>query len=282
MFKTKLLCLTKSISYEFDYLARKFQLIQALIFFVFLIVLVIISLGDTQSFFIGEDSPIPDGWILLKDKNIATFISITVIISSYVLPWLSSFLASREEAKELSVAVKENVIPAVNIELTKLRDEIVEEFNLFNLDGTVRISVFIPVRQGFLQWAFRIVCYTSEIRPKELKARLDLNEGVIGYTFLRNQKHCIEFIDVSPNASLPTSYKPLSGENATLINRDIQAVLVAAMFEEGSVAGLLAIDTYEIDNIPKMEDNLLHDTALDWVIERSNVIRLIWRVSNDI
>jgi hypothetical protein len=117
---------------------------------------------------------------------------------------------------------------------------------------------------------------------KEREARLDLNEGVIGYTFLRNQKHCIEFIDVSPNARLPTSYKPLSGENATLINRDIQAVLVAAMFEEGSVAGLLAIDTYEIDNIPKMEDNLLHDTALDWVIERSNVIRLIWRVSNDI
>ncbi|NBD16065.1 MAG: hypothetical protein GVY04_07930 [Cyanobacteria bacterium] len=279
MFKTKWLCLTKAISYEFDYLARKFQLIQALIFFVFLIVLVIISLGDTQSFFIGEDSPIPDEWILLKDKNIATFISITVIISSYVLPWLSSFLASREEAKEISVAVQENVIPAVNIELIKLRDEIVGKFNL---DGTVRISVFIPVRQGFLQWAFRIVCYTYEIRPKELKARLDLNEGVIGYTFLRNQKHCIEFIDVSPNARLPASYKPLSGENSTLINRDIQAVLVAAMFEEGSVAGLLAIDTYEIDNIPKMEDNLLHDTALDWVIERSNVIRLIWRVSNDI
>lgn len=195
------------------------------------------------------------------------------------MPWLSSFLASREEAKELSVAVEENVIPAVNIELTKLRDEIVQEFHL---NGTVRISVFIPIRQGFLRWAFKIVCYTSEIRSKERKARLDLNEGVIGYTFLKNQKHSIEFIDVSPHASLPASYKPLSRENATLINRDIQAVLVAAMFEEGSVAGLLAIDTDEIDNIPKIEDNNLHDIALDWVIERSKAIRLIWRVSNDI
>ena len=53
MLRIKWLCLRKAISYELDYLARKFQLIQGLIFFFFLIVLVIISLGDTQSFFIG-------------------------------------------------------------------------------------------------------------------------------------------------------------------------------------------------------------------------------------
>lgn len=59
MGSVKRLCVRKTIGYEFDYLFRKFRITQAFIFLFSLVVLVIISLNDTQSFFMGEASPIP-------------------------------------------------------------------------------------------------------------------------------------------------------------------------------------------------------------------------------
>lgn len=273
------LCWRRTISYEFDYLSRKFRLVQALIFFLFLVVLVIMSWGDTQSFFIEESSPLPQSWQILKNESSVRIISLAVIIASYVLPWLSVFLASQKDNKDLAVAVEENLIPAIEIELTALKKRLKQRFNLA---GDVRISIFIPVRRGFFKWKFQMVCRTPNIRERELLAQFKLDEGVIGYTFLKNRKQHIEYVNVSGSARLPGSYKPLIPENETLIDRRIKAVLVAAVFQEGSVAGLLAIDTDNDTNILKMENNLLHDDALDWIIARSNAVRLLWRMRNNV
>jgi hypothetical protein len=98
-------------------ISRRFRLIQAIIFVLFLVVLIIISLGDAQSFFIGENSPIPDSWRVLKDKGFVKILSAAIIGISYFLPWFSDFLISRKETKELSAAVEKNIVPAIEIEL---------------------------------------------------------------------------------------------------------------------------------------------------------------------
>lgn len=273
------LCLQKTLGYELDYLFRKFRLIKALIFLFIASLLVIISLGDTQSFFIGENSPIPDSWTVLKDKNTVSALSIIIIVVSYFLPWLSDFLINRKESGEFASAVEESLIFAIETELGKLKGQVRRKFHLAE---SVRLSIFIPVRRGFFRWSLQMVCRTTNIHDRELLAKFQLDEGVLGYTFLKNQKHCIEFVNVSNPVSLPMSYKSLTDENKTLINRDIQAVIVAAAFQEGSVAGLLAIDTDNDENILKMEDQLLHDDALDWIIAKSNVIRLLWRTKNNV
>lgn len=92
----------------------------------------------------------------------------------------------------------------------------------------------------------------------------------------------MEFIDFSNPVLLPSTYVPLNKDNENLINRNIKGVIVAAAFQEGSVAGLLAIDTDNPINIPKMADQSLHDDALDWIIARSKAVRLLWRMKNNV
>jgi len=279
MIRVNWLCIKKTLIYEIDYLLQKFRLLQALISILFISILTILSLGDAQSFFIGENSPIPNSWQFLKDKTVASVISVFVIIASYFLPWLSALLTNQKESKELSSAVEENLIPAIESELSKLKARIRRKFHL---SESVRVSIFIPVRQGFFRWSLQMVCRTGNIPERELLAKLQLDEGVLGYTFLKNQKHCLEFVNVSNSNFLPASYKPLINDNETLISRSIQAVLVAAAFQEGSVAGLLALDTENGQDILKMEDQSLHDDALDWIIARSKAIRLLWRTKNNV
>lgn len=279
MEKVKWLYFKKTIGYEFDYLFRKFKISQAFIFLFSLIVLVIISLNDTQSFFTGETSPIPQAWYLLKNEAVATTISIAIIVVSYLLPWITDFLRTTREASELSMAIAENLVPAIGIELQKLKTNIKRKFKL---DDDIRLSIFVPVRKSKFQWYFQMVCRTDNVPDRELLAWLRLDEGVIGYTFLKNQKHNMEFIDVSNTTLLPSTYVPLTRDNENLINRNIKGVIVAAAFQEGSIAGLLAIDTDNLVNIIKMEDKSIHDDALDWIIARSKAVRLLWRMKNNV
>lgn len=269
----------KTVIYEIDYLQRKFRPFQAFILFLSLITLIVISLGDTQSFFVGENSPIPNSWTALKDKNIVNIISVLIITASYALPWLAGFSLNHKENEELADAIQESLIPAIQTELKSLKTFIRRKFK-FSED--IRISIFIPIRQGLAKWSFQMVCKTDNIPDKELSASFNLDEGVVGYTFLKNQKHCVELIDFSNCNSLPKSYKHLTSENQVLINVNIQSVLVIAAFQEGAIAGLLAIDTEDSQDISKMECRSLHDVALDWIMDRSNAVRLLWRMKNHV
>ena len=269
----------KIIIYEIDYLRRKFRLFQAFILFLSLVTLIVISLGDTQSFFIGENSPIPNSWIVLKDKNIVNILSVLIITASYILPWLAEFLLNQKENEELANAIQESLIPALQMELKALKTLVKRKFKL---SDSVRLSIFIPIRQGFAKWSFQMVCKTDNVPDKELSASFNLDEGVVGYTFLKNQKLCVEVINVSNCNSLPKSYKHLTSDNKLLINARIQTVLVIAAFQEGAIAGLLAIDTENSQDMSKMEDESLHGNALDWIIARSKAVRLLWRMKNHV
>ena len=127
-----------------------------------------------------------------------------------------------------------------------------------------------------------MVCRTENILDRELKALFKLDEGVLGYSLLKSQKHCMEFIDVSNINNLPATYLSLSQENYILINRNLKGVLVAAAFQEGSIAGLLAIDTDNLADLGEMQQYELHSDALDWIIAKSDIIKLLWRMKNHV
>ncbi len=272
-------CMNKNLEYELDYLRRKFKLGQILIFIISLFAFVITGFGDTTSFFVGEDSPIPKEWLFLKNPVNASIISTIIIALPYILVWIYDFRSKNKEDSELSNIVKNHLIPTIEHELTYLKRTIK---NKFQINDDIRLSIFVPVRASICSWNLQMVCRTKNISERELLASFRLYEGVLGYMFLKTKKHSMEFVDVSNSSPLPSTYIPLTQENNNLINRNIKGVLIAAAFQEGSVAGLLAIDTDNSSNLQKMQDYELHDIALDWIIARSGSIKLLWRMKNNV
>jgi hypothetical protein len=133
-----------------------------------------------------------------------------------------------------------------------------------------------------MEWRLQMVCHTNNISIGESQVSLKLDESVVGYTFLKTKKLNIEIIDLSDKNNLPHSFIPLRRENSILVKRDIKAALVIAAFQEGSIAGLLLIDTNNLTNLHKMENNTLHQYALDWIIETSGAIKFLWRMKNNV
>ncbi|MDJ0662429.1 MAG: hypothetical protein QNJ42_23525 [Crocosphaera sp.] len=83
------------IGYEWYYIFRKFKLGQKILLFVALLAVVITGLGDTQSFFLGENSPIPQTWKLLKDPRIDDLPIIKINeLHSLALDWIIEYTSS--------------------------------------------------------------------------------------------------------------------------------------------------------------------------------------------
>lgn len=273
----KWIIILRKIQYEWNYLVRKFQFLQIIIFLLYLIPVVITGLGDTQSFFTGDNSPIPKQWIFLKNRQNILIISIIILT---IPPILLSILKNKETTELLQI-VEQNVVPGINLALDKLSTKIK---NRFGLTGNIRMSLWIPVKKGQFIWKFEMVCRTNNIPDQELKElSFRLDEGVIGYTYLKSQgKYAVEFIDISDPTKLPKSYIPLHSDNQLLIEPSIKVVLAVAAFQKNSIVGLLAIDTDEIADLPMMEDKNLHRGILEWIFYNSSVVELFWRMKNNV
>ncbi|MBD2436585.1 hypothetical protein [Nostoc sp. FACHB-110] len=279
MSKLNLQSLKKNFKYEVDYLLSKFKLSQAVVFIITLLCLVVTGLGDTTSFFNSNNSFIPKDWTWFNSKKFVNLLAACIILIPSILTWLNEFKRQSQEYSEISELVVENVIPRIQNELIIFKENLKTKFNI---SDNIRLSVFVPIRYSLCNWKLQMVCKTSNIPDKELIAAFALNEGVLGYTFFKTRKQHIEFIDVSNNNNLPSKYVPLNQDNFNLINRDIKAVLVVSAFQNGSVAGLLAIDTENLLDLSKMEDYKLHSDALDWIIARSKAVKWIWRIKNNV
>jgi hypothetical protein len=207
-------------------------------------------------------------------------ISIFILIILPVLPWLFEKKNKLKDKDELLEIIRNNVVPRINLALEVLQNEIEKKFSL---KGKVRISLWIPVKKKFFTWNLQMVCKTENIPDKELRASFELDEGVIGYTYLKNKrKYSLEFIDVSNLNDLPQSYVDLKSDNGLLINHDFKIVLAIAAFQESSIIGLLAIDTDNTMDSSQMNDADLHSMALDWIVEFSGVVKLLWRMKNNV
>jgi hypothetical protein len=170
-------------------------------------------------------------------------------------------------------------VPAIENELNELGTRITKKFNL---TGKVRLSIFLPVRTGVLRWRLQMVCKTKNIDKRELEASFILKEGGIGYTFLKASEYHVEFVDTSNRSKFPSTYVTLSSVNQNLIDTGIKAIMVVAAFQENSILGLLAVDTDEILDLEKMKTNNVHQLVLSWIIDRRKIIRLLWRMKNNV
>jgi hypothetical protein len=92
----------------------------------------------------------------------------------------------------------------------------------------------------------------------------------------------LEFIDISNSQKLPSSYVALQRDNELLINPNIKIVLAVAALQESSILGLLAVDTDDIADLNLMNDRNLHSSILDWMTKYNNVVKLLWRMKNNV
>ena len=126
-----------------------------------------------------------------------------------------------------------------------------------------------------------MVCKTDDIPDQELEASFNLDEGVIGYTYLRNRRrYSLEVVNVSDESQLPLSYIPLRQDNQLLIKSDIKGILALSSFQRGSIVGLLAIDVNNINDLPTIEKVELHDLAVKRITAHKGDIQLLWRMKN--
>ncbi|ELR98892.1 hypothetical protein [Gloeocapsa sp. PCC 73106] len=269
----------KYIEYGWDYFLRKFRPLKY-INHVITLSLTILLLFTRLNGIVNRDFPfIPQALILLitnKTNFYLFFISLVII---QILGWFGDGKQKSKEREILADTIKDIIIPAIDKELNELRQKFINEREITE---NIRISLFVPTKINLWQWELQMVCRTLNIPQKELKASFALNEGVLGYAFLKNQKYCVEFVDVTDETQLPDTYKPLKKDNEVLINPKIKGVLVVAAFQEGSIAGLLAIDTESEADLKIMAKGDLNDDALDWIMERYGVVKILWRNKNDI
>jgi hypothetical protein len=154
------------VRYESDYFFRKFQFLESLVFLVSIISIVITGLGDTQSFFISENSPIPTTWSFLKNPKTVLFVSICVLVLPVVCVWYLDQKQKRKDNIELLKTIKENVVPGINLALNELRTTIKKRFHL---KGNIRISLWIPVKKAVLNGKFKWYVKRRIFQIKNLK-----------------------------------------------------------------------------------------------------------------
>lgn len=263
--------------------------IETLVFLASIMAIIITGFSDTSSFFTGENSPIPQRYKLLKNQNNSSIISILILAAPPIILWILDRKTKNKDSQELLNTIRQDVIPAINLYLEKLSQDIK---NRFNLQGSIRISLWIPVKVNrkillwnfpILAWNLQMVCKTNNIPELELQASFQLNEGVIGHTYLQNQgKWQVAYIDISNFNNLPKFYKPLQRDNQILISSDIKGVLAIASFQESSILGLLAIDTDQISDSSEMQNDQLHKLAVEWIVEYSRIIKLLRRMKNNV
>jgi hypothetical protein len=272
-------CALTSLRYETQYLFRKLKPQQPFVFLVSLLGAVITGLSDTKSFFTETTNPMILWFPFLKNSDAAAWIAIGTILLLYALTWWIDFLANTREATELSQVTKTYLLGMQQGKLKKFHTHLSKNFSL---SKDARLSVFIPVRQGFMKWHLQMVCATANVPQRESDALFQLNEGVIGYTFLKSRKHAVEFLNLSNHRKIPKTYVHLDTDNKALISRGVKGVLVAASFQDQSVASLLAIDTENDSDLQAMESADLHMEVLDWIKAQNDLVKLLWRMRNNV
>jgi hypothetical protein len=268
-----------SLKYEVQYLLRKLRPKQLCIFIISLLGAISTSLIDTKTFFSEATSPLVKLLPFLKGNDISAWLALCMILLVYVVTWWGELSANSREVTELARVTNTYLLSKQRSSLKKLNSHLKKNFSL---SDDARLSLFVPVRQGFLKWRLQMICHTDNVPEREAEALFRLNEGAIGYTFLKSRKHAVEFLNLSKPRKLSKSYVPLDEDNLVLISREIQGILVAASFHDRSIAGLLAIDSENLSDLAAMENGNLHGDSLDWIKAQGDLVKLLWRMKNNV
>ena len=266
--------LRRDLDYEFRHLIRNFTTRNILVFVSVAISSVVIGLSDAQSFFVGDQSPIPQEWVFLKKPVNARIISIAIIVFS---GFLAVSINENSRSKDYSKLAKDYLA----IKLIGLVEDVK---HYFPLSAEARAYIIMPTRQSFCRWKLKIISYTKNVESKELDALLRLDEGVFGYVLeaaTQDDKYTAFNIELKP-AQLPPGYKHLTRYNINLLRSDIVGFLIFPFFERNTLAAELVIDSSQPSDIELLRKEDLHRRVLEWLRENTEVLILLRRtISND-
>lgn len=266
----------KIFKYEANYWFKKISFLAIFKFLVYLVCTIIIGFSDTKSFFQDELVNWWPHWKAVQNTNNITAVSVLTIVAVTII----EIFRDKSETRAVHDVIEAHLVPAVNVQLHALRSQLSKTFKIPAKE--LRLCLFLPVRLAWFKWRFQIICKTDNIPAMEEKARFQLDEGAIGYSFLKTGKHNMDFVElVTPGANIPKVYKDLTRDNHNLISKDLKAIMVAVASNH-NVAGLLALDTTSAAVTSKLKDPPLHDTALNWLVEKEREIDLLWRMKNNV
>jgi hypothetical protein len=240
---------------------------------------VVVGLGDAQSFFTGDSSPVPESWTFLKNKRNARIIATCFIVLPGIAVLISDGLEKKKQVEELSRITKDFTFPYLETKLNEFCEDLKKTFGL---SDEVRLYIAIPVRKGFINWKIQIVCRSKNVIDRELYASFEFGEGAYGYAFNtidKNKQHRTLPIRLMPPSEIPSSYKHLSDNNKSFVKSDLIGFLITPSFEKDFLNGVLIIDTSDSSDMSKLIQPRLQSHVLDWLGVDIQVITLLWRMT---
>ena len=272
----------KNIYYEINYLSHKFKLDKLVLVVFTLLGSLIVSLGDAQAFFTGENSPIPQSWTFLKKPLNSRIFAISSIVTPTILILLSQNATSKEEVDIITKLIERVSLPLFEGDLNQLHQEIIREFAM--TDNT-RIYILTPIRKKFCHWRFQVVAKSKNLDRQESSIMLDLDEGHIGYVFTElineDSKNRAEFISSEGLSSLPPNCRHLNRNNKKLIRKDNKGYLIIPIFERSFINSLFIIDTNKNSDLRSLNNKGMHEKIFQWIGNDPIILTLIWRIKNN-
>jgi hypothetical protein len=251
---------------------RIFRLTEILLFLISITSLVVVNLSGAESLLTGLK------WSILNNINIRIASIILIVLPLLITIWKDRIFR-KADASSLVQVVEDLVLPNLTREINTFCAELKQEFSL---EDDLRITLFVPCREGIFKWRLKMACQTDNVKDREKKLAFKLNEGAIGSTLAAAKAHVIKFFPVSKRDELPSTYVHLNENNKQLVARNIKGILVLGSFQDGFICGLLAVDTTSSRNLLSLEDEDLHDSALDWVTSKSAAFKFLWRAKNNV
>ncbi|NEO48327.1 MAG: hypothetical protein F6K55_31110 [Moorea sp. SIO4A3] len=269
---------TKNIYYELKYLFDNIKFHKFLLIFFTLIGAIVISLGDAQAFFTGENSPIPKNWNFFRKKTNARIISLILIGIPSISVYLTEIKNTSEQTSEISKLIYKITLPYLEQDLNNFYKNLLSQFKL---STETRMYIMIPRRKGILQWQLQIIGKTNNLDNQENNLSLNLDEGGIGYVFqsisdkVKNQAKYIPLCDID---QLPSNYKHLSQNNKDIARKDTKGYLIVPIFYQNFLVGLFIVDTNIQKDLIVFENHEFHKELFNWIGNDNLLMNLIWRL----
>ena len=262
--------------FEIIYVSRKYKIKTIWTTAILSVAAIALSYNDTSSFI--TDHLIPNISFLspIKSKRLIVIGITTFIILVSSGGSIIGSIGENQEVKELKSISKSFIIPKINKDMESWLSEMQKKHKLGN---KIRISLFIPIRLGLFKWRLKMI-HTLKNSPLEKEAELRINEGAIGYSLMMNDNIGCVLVDISSSKTLP-GYKGLKKKNIQVLSPAIK-IVVAAVCRKSGPAGLLAIDTSDVNLLPILNDADLMQECSQFITDQYDAIRLIWRAENGI
>ena len=139
----------KNISYEINYLRYRFKPHKLLLILFALLGSLIVSLGDAQAFFTGQNSPIPQNWTFLKRPLNSRLLAIFSIVIPSALLWYSEKAKAKEEIDVITKIIERVSLPFFEEDLNTLHRKIINKFAMTN---DTRVYILMPIRKKMFHW----------------------------------------------------------------------------------------------------------------------------------